>query len=160
MQDIFETTGLKPGSVYLAFENKEALYKEALEQYANRAIQHIHKTIAASRNPNHGICTILTQMTNEATQEPYVGCFLVNSQLELAATNHNLFNFARRQLQIIEAQYATYLQPEVGADVAKERATSIMFHIFGLRVYGHHDKNKEILLASFQEGLPWLPWHT
>ena len=35
MQAIFDVTGLKSGSVYLSFGNKESLFKMTIEHYTN-----------------------------------------------------------------------------------------------------------------------------
>ncbi len=48
MQQVVDTTGLKPGSIYYSFGNKEALFKEALGQYARKRIEKIRRTLDAA----------------------------------------------------------------------------------------------------------------
>ncbi len=158
MQQVTKATGLKPGSIYLAFENKQGLYQEALDLYANKSLEGIQHQIDQAASPGEAICQILQEMVRTASEKTYNSCFLVKSQLELASENSELHAFANQKLQQIEALYAHNLTPEFGEDLANARAASIMFHIFGIRVYGYHKKSPDVLLRALQDGLPWLPW--
>jgi TetR/AcrR family transcriptional repressor of nem operon len=33
-----------------------------------------------------------------------------------------------------------------------------MMHVFGIRVYGYLERDRDTLLAAVKSGLPWLPW--
>lgn len=158
MQDVFAATGLKPGSVYHAFGNKESLFKEALEHYADRSIAEIQRTLDAAPSVGQGVGVILTRMVEESSRQGYCSCFLVKSQLELAAANPDLHYLVSQQLERIEQCYAGYLEQEYAQEIASTRAASLMLHIFGIRVYGYGGATAEKQFAALEEGLPWLPW--
>ena len=48
MQQVVETTGLKPGSIYLAFGNKDGLYKEALKYYSDSSIRETQRIVESA----------------------------------------------------------------------------------------------------------------
>ncbi len=155
MHQVFKATGLKPGSVYLAFGNKEALFKQSLQNYSQRSMDSIHQVMEKAPSIGEGICDILQSMVDESQQPDYCGCFLVKSQLELAADHPKLHQFTREQLKSIEDVYTSYLS-HLDASLAQTRAASLMFHIFGVRVYGYHQQPREQLLQVLHDGLPWL----
>jgi len=157
MQAVFEATGLKPGSVYLAFGNKEGLFKESLAFYAQNSIAKLTDMFNQNDSVHQVICDVLHSFVEEATQANYCGCFLLKSQLELA-DNADIKNYVSEQLKIVEDIYATQLAQLYCVEEAEQKAASIMVHVFGLRVYGYHLHSKTQMLASLRLGLPWLPW--
>lgn len=157
MQALFEVTGLKPGSVYLAFGNKEGLFKASVDFYAQQSIETLKTKLNNLSTVEHDICALLTSMVEESTEEGYYSCFLLKSQLELD-NNPELKHYVSEYLVTIENLYASSLSAIYGKQEAQKKAASIMLHIFGLRVYGYHTNRKEQLLSSLQLGLHWLPW--
>ena len=69
MQQVMKTTGLKPGSIYHAFGNKEGLFKEALETYALKGIMQIRKVLDTAPGVGEGICTIFEKYIQESTRK-------------------------------------------------------------------------------------------
>ena len=157
MQDVSSATNLKPGSIYLAFGNKEGLYRSALRVYADQSSNLIKSTIEASDSVGEGICTLLKQFVEQANPDCFYSCFLVRTRLELPQSNE-LHLYAGELLRSIEALYAKYLSQEFGEQVSSEYAAILMLHIFGIRVYGYEEFSKEKLLNSLVKSLPWLPW--
>jgi TetR/AcrR family transcriptional repressor of nem operon len=158
MKQVVQVTGLKPGSLYLAFGNKEALFHEALQRYAEKGIAQIRNTLDSAPCAGEGICTILETIVQESTRENYCSCFLVKTQLELAVEENELYDFASTKLGEIEKLYQSYLKKEFSATVSRNRATSLMLHIFGVRVYGYQRGSADRMRQGLREGLPWLPW--
>ncbi len=158
MQEVFAVTGLKPGSIYLAFGNKEGLFRETLDSYAFNNLNDIKRTLDSTESVSHGICKILRHMVNESSQSDYCSCFLVKSQLELASEHPELHALVVRHLQEVEDLYRDYLLSECDKGTAMIRARSIMMHIFGLRVYGYLNSSPKKMLDGVKAGLPWLPW--
>jgi len=158
MQQVFKATGLKPGSIYLAFGNKEGLFRESLEHYAADSLAAIDNRFENADSIGDAFCDMFKGMVQVSIESDYYSCFLVKSQLELAFENKELHLLAGEQLKKIEARYAHYLEREFDADVAKARATNVMLHIFGIRVYGYQNASEEVLLKGLFEGLNWLPW--
>lgn len=157
MQQVFTATGLKPGSVYLAFGNKEALFRETLALYAQQSIQSIKQQLVDADSVELGICRVLLRMLDDGMQQDFCGCFLVKSRLELAKDFPELHQFAGEQLQQIEGFYRQALTPRF-AEQAEDYARDLMLHIFGLQVYAYHQIDKQQLRRSLALGLPWLPW--
>lgn len=158
MQQVFEATGLKPGSIYLAFGSKEGLFRESLEQYARDAIASMQKTIDDSDSVEVAICQIITGMVHESSQSDFCSCFLLKSRLELAAEHSELHGFAGEQLARVESMFGDALAPKHGAEKADLLASSIMLHIFGIRVYGYSEGSETKMFTALRQGLPWLPW--
>ncbi len=158
MQQVVKATGLKPGSIYLAFGNKEGLFREALDSYAEKSMNKIRTFMENAPSVGEGICMLLEKNVQESTKEDYCSCFLVKTQLELAAEENELYTLASEKLAEIEALYASYLEKEFGKELSKKRATSLMLHIYGLRVYGYQQGSANQMRKGLKEGLPWLPW--
>jgi TetR/AcrR family transcriptional repressor of nem operon len=158
MQQVVKTTGLKPGSIYLAFGNKEGLYREALESYAKKSIERIHKLMETAPSVGEAICIFLEQRVEEAAKKDYCSCFLVKTRLELATEESELHQLASAKLDEIEEVFEEYLTSEYGSKVSQKRAISLMLHIFGVRVYGYQQGSTERIRIGLREGLPWLPW--
>ncbi|WP_372808906.1 TetR/AcrR family transcriptional regulator [Pontiella sp.] len=158
MQQVVKATGLQPGSIYLAFGNKEGLFREALERYSQKSLARIRETIDGAPSIGAGICRIFENNIEASLEQNYCSCFLVKTQLELAAENNDLHELAAKQLQGIEALFQSYLEQESDAELGRQRAISIMLHIFGMRVYGYQRDSADRILQGLRAGLPWLPW--
>jgi len=158
MQSLFEVTGLKPGSVYLAFGNKENLFKESIDFYAKNSINKLQEKLSNNATIEHEICDLLLSFVEESTQSDYCSCFLLKSQLELD-NQAPLKRYISDYLSQVEDLYSTRLAQIYDVEEAKQKAASIMVHIFGIRVYGYHSNSKEQLVTSLRLGLHWLPWN-
>nr|WP_067290409.1 TetR/AcrR family transcriptional regulator [Marinobacterium profundum] len=158
MQNVVQATGLKPGSLYLAFGSKEGLYQAALEHYAGQSQAALCQILEAAPSVGAGICQHLRRMIEASEKAGYCSCFLVKSQLELAATGGDLHRRVCAYLTEIEDLYAQYLERDYPQDQARQYATSVMMHVFGIRVYGYLERDRDTLLAAVKGGLPWLPW--
>lgn len=158
MKQVVDATGLKPGSLYLSFGNKEALFQESLRNYADNGIKRIRKTLNSQPDYKAGICKILEKMVADSTKRNFRSCFLVKTQLELAGEANALFEFAAARLGEIERIYQGYLETEFSEPVSQRRAASIMLHISGILVWGYQRGSAERILEGLREGLPWLPW--
>lgn len=158
MQQVVKATGLKPGSIYHSFGNKEALFHEALERYTQKSFRRIRSALDTAPSVGEGICQHLEAVVQQSTREGYCSCFLVKTRLELAAEGNELHKFASAMLDEIEALFRSYLEKEFDKEVSQQRAVSIMLHIFGIRVYGYQQGSAERMRQGLREGLPWLPW--
>lgn len=158
MEQVVKRTGLKPGSIYYSFGNKEALFRESLESYARKRAAQLHKILDAAPTVGEGLCTILEEVVEESAKENYCSCFLVKTRLELAAEGNELYKYASAKLDEVEALLESYLKKEYSKKVSQRRATSLMMHIFGVRVYGYREGCAERMRQALREGLPWLPW--
>jgi TetR/AcrR family transcriptional repressor of nem operon len=158
MQQVVTATGLQPGSIYLAFGSKEGLFREALERYAEKTRIRVRAALDGAPGVGEGICMILEAMMDESTKDDYCSCFLIKTQLELAAERNELYALASAKLADVEAIFRSYLEREFDAELSKKRAISLMLHIFGMRVYGYQPDSVVRVRQGLREGLPWLPW--
>ena len=158
MQQVVQTTGLKPGSIYLTFGSKEGLFRAALERYAAKSTARMRNILDTAPSVGEGICTLLEGLLKESTKEDYCSCFLIKTQLELAAEGNALHEFASAKLAERETLFQSYLEKEFSSTVSRRRATSLMLHIFGMRVYGYQQGSADRMRKGLREGLPWLPW--
>ncbi len=159
MQQVVKATGLNPGSLYLAFGNKERLFEETLGHYAQQSKDTIRQTLESAPSVGTGICQILLQKVEESQQRDYCSCFLIKSQLELAALgNDSLRPIITTYLAQIEELYASYLRREHPPKLASEYASSLMMQLFGLGIYGYQQRSSAHLIAALKLGLPWLQW--
>ncbi|WP_272700668.1 TetR/AcrR family transcriptional regulator [Desulfovibrio sp. Fe33] len=158
MQQVVEATGLKPGSIYFSFGNKEALFREAVEKYARDGMVRIRETLDNAPSVGEGLCRHLERFIQDASRDGYRSCFLVKTQLETAGLAEGLHQCAAAKLREIEALFQSYLEREYDEELSRDRAASIMLHIFGMRVYGYRRNAAERMRRALREGLPWLPW--
>lgn len=158
MQQVVKTTGLKPGSIYLAFGSKEGLFNEALESYAHKGLTRIREVLDNAPSVGKGICGLLENYIQQSTQDNYCSCFLIKTQLELSAEGNDLYKLATAKLGQVEVLYTQYLEKEFDKELSRKRAASLMLHIFGMRVYGYRQGSAGNMRDGLREGLPWLPW--
>ncbi|MBD5771340.1 TetR/AcrR family transcriptional regulator [Marinomonas colpomeniae] len=158
MQTLVELTGLKPGSIYLAFGNKEGLFKESLDYYAQQSLDNLEATLDKYQSAEEALPHILMTFVEESCQSEYCSCFLVKSQLELSEQQTELKDHVSQRLRKVESLYFASFLKNNTENVAKAKAASIMLHIFGVRVYGYHSHSKDQLIDALHLGLPWLSW--
>ena len=159
MQAIFNATGLKPGSIYLAFGNKDGLFQATLEQYTHQLLTKFRNVLDTADSAGSGICQLLYDIIEECEQYHYCSCFLIKSQMELAYYDNALCQLASEQLQKIEALFKQALSTEYGSK-ASEYHAQLMMQIFGLRIYGYTQRNRLQLQQAVRQNLPWLPWQS
>ena len=158
MKQVVKTTGLKPGSIYLSFGNKESLFREALESYARKRATQMQRVLDSAPSVGEGICTIFDGVIEESTRENYCSCFLIKTRLELAAERNELYDFASAKLGEVEVVLESYLKKEYSRKESARRAASVMLHMFGVRVYGYQQDSADRMREGLRQGLPWLPW--
>ncbi len=159
IQQLVTATGLKPGSLYMAFDNKAGLFKASLEHYINNGIEEIHTKAAERKCVKTVIIDILRQHIDDTEAPDYRGCFAFNSQLELSPVwDKDLHDFTSLQLAKVEKTFLHHLSEVYPDDTAKEYAGNIMIHIAGLQAYGRYGRERNHLEKLLKTGLPWLPW--
>ncbi|ETX11137.1 TetR family transcriptional regulator [Marinomonas ushuaiensis DSM 15871] len=158
MHTLVEQTGLKPGSIYLAFGNKEGLFRESLDYYAHQSLDNLEATLAQYNSVEEALPDIFMSFIEESCQSEYCSCFLVKSQLELTDQQTELRDHVSQQLRRVESLYFESFLKNNTESEARAKATSVMLHIFGIRVYGYHSNSKEQLIDALRLGLPWLSW--
>ncbi|MEM1153261.1 MAG: TetR/AcrR family transcriptional regulator, partial [Pseudomonadota bacterium] len=145
----------------LAFTNKEGLYAASLEAYIAEGCAELGDALADSESVGKSLCERLEGMVDDATTKDFCSCFLVRAQLELAKdsdTHTELLQLVQEGFDSVRAIYVEAIAREFGEDKAEAFASSLMLHIFGLRVYGYQNHSREQVLETLKLGLYWLPW--
>jgi AcrR family transcriptional regulator len=158
MQDVVQATGLKPGSIYNSFGNKEALYKEALESYTNKNLKQMQQNLENASSIGLGICQFLDDLIRQSEDQNYSACFLIKTQFEITEEEGDLHNSAVSGLERVEEVLRGFLIQEYGEELGHIRATSVMLHMHGIRVYSYRKNAVPRMHLGVREGLPWLPW--
>ena len=136
MADIYAATGLKPGSLYAAFKDKEELFRRCFDAYADR----FRATLPADREGLPAIVAWLDVQAKLASEDPErKGCLIVNTVAErdlhaeatkamAAGRLQEIRDFFVRHLAIARAQNALApgLRTEIEADALVGAVIAIM----------------------------------
>jgi len=150
IQDIVTATGLKPGSLYAAYGNKEGIFKAVIEMYTAYSLQTVTNILEADGDMLENIeaflnLVIITVISNETNN----GCLLVKTLLVVSHKDEKI------QKQI--AKFYEQLEPILKNSIikAKERGqtlvepdvftTFIFSTIYGSHVHYKTFKQKKIL---------------
>lgn len=143
VSQLVEATGLKPGSLYAAFDSKGGLFLAALDHYAAQSRRRLQEALDGAADPVAGIEGFLrTLVAVQYATSPPRGCLLVNSALELGRHDRNVQRRIRRHLDTIEADLRLALEAaqtagQLGAAQSPAAlAKLLMTTIWGLRVLG------------------------
>jgi TetR/AcrR family transcriptional regulator, transcriptional repressor for nem operon len=160
MLQVVKATGLKPGSIYLAFGNKEGLFREALEAYSKKSLEKMTYIMDNANSIGEGICNLFENLIEDSTKENYNSCLLMKAQLEFGSNDDKLENLTGGYLKDVELFFRLYLEKMFDVEISKTRALSIMLNIFGIRVYSYQKPTLKTMRDSLIQSLPWLPWQT
>jgi AcrR family transcriptional regulator len=140
MKDIEEEMDMRPGSIYAAFGNKEALFKETLEKYAALAAEEFEQTLAQSPSILQGISLYLRNIAVMTPNEsPTKACMLVKTLLEFTPEDRAFSEPAKAYLNQFERCFTgAFIQAqqrgEIGHSQSPERlARLLQTNIIGLR---------------------------
>ena len=139
--DLVKVTGLKPGSLYGAFQSKEALFLQALELYTQQSLARLDAQLGSAASPLHGVRAYFHALARDvAGADAARGCLLVNTVLEIGRQDEKMREHVNAHLARIEARLRTALQAaraqgELSADKDPTAlAALLMTGIWGLRV--------------------------
>jgi TetR/AcrR family transcriptional regulator, transcriptional repressor for nem operon len=136
MSDVYEATGLKPGSLYAAFKDKEELFRRCFENYA----AFFRRTLPTGQAGLPAIRSWLAFQVRLAADDPErKGCLIVNTlaerEVHSAATRalaqgrlQEIRDFFQRQLAVAleRGEVDTGLAVEPAADALTGTVISIM----------------------------------
>ena len=141
MATLVETTDLKPGSLYAAFESKQGLFLETLDHYGERSAEKLRSQLNGAESPIGAIEAYFDQLADDIEKRRgKSSCFLVNTVLELSQRDAKIRNRINRHFSNIESAFIDALEHactlgELDADADCEAlAAFLMSNIWGLRV--------------------------
>lgn len=83
MQELVSHMGVHKGSMYGTFGDKQSLYIKTLRRYSEMMEESVKRSLADTRSAKEAI-HVLFENTIQKEEEFPVGCFLVNTAVELA----------------------------------------------------------------------------
>jgi TetR/AcrR family transcriptional regulator, transcriptional repressor for nem operon len=151
--DLVEATGLRPGSLYNAFQGgKYELFLGALERYSKLVVP---AKMGALEDPGASLAEVRAYfdglVSDLCSPEGRMGCLMVNSAMELAAEDSEVSRVVRGHMARLERNVSRALENarrrgEVGAHVdPAARATLLMATGMGLMVVGKTNPGREVL---------------
>ncbi len=158
MQDLKKATGLHPGSIYCAFENKQGLLLASLEQHnKDRAAEFQHyftgnETVLAgikkyldntvsqcTLNGSEKTCLSQKTLSELSEQAPEVEELITKNIEAWQKDFEQVFEKAQNQGEVDNSRSPT------------QRVQSLVMGIYGLRTYAHTHPSKEVLTALAQQ---------
>lgn len=146
MKDIEEEMDMRPGSIYAAFGNKEALFKETLEEYASLAADEFNQALAQKNSVLQGISLYLRNIAvTPATCAPTKSCMLVKTLLEFTPEDTAFSDAAQSYLHgfeqlFIEAFELAQQRGEIGRSQSPQRLGRLLqTNIIGLRTMARRE---------------------
>lgn len=158
IKDLETALNMRPGSLYAAFGNKETLYREALDAYAEQMgdlLQHHLDTRPSVLAAIRGYLEQLLLGQVNRHRPPARACMIIKTLLEASEGGEPLRRQANRLLGAMETrltQLLTLAQQRGELDAATDPARLarvIQVQIMGLRTYAQRENTRghlEVLL--------------
>ena len=162
MQDLKAATGLHPGSIYCAFENKRGLLIAALGQYRDDKSREFETLFKEQENVFYGLNRYLDSVVDECEKEAIKDCLLQKSLSELAQQDLEVEQLISSMLQdwhrsienkISQAQGAGYVNKHKSAG---QLAQFVVMGIYGMRTLSHTPPKPGVLKELKQELIHYL----
>ncbi|MGQ3488096.1 TetR/AcrR family transcriptional regulator [Roseovarius pacificus] len=145
MKDLEAVLSMRPGSIYAAFQSKEALFRQTINRYADRMTADLRALIDNSPTPVDALRQHLVNLAElSPSDRPSTACMLVKSLLELPQ-DAELRDFIIAHLDRVESLIANALrrareEGELGPRVDPDRLSRrIQTYIFGLKVQAQRE---------------------
>lgn len=154
LKQIEDTLDMRPGSIYAAFGNKDALYAQALDRYAHSGRAELREHMAGYDSVIEGLkdyLRLIAARLARSRSDRARACMLVKTLLEASHSHPELAGRARLRLAEVERDLRGYLesakeQGELRAEVDCGRlARLIQTQIMGLRSMAERDLSAEAL---------------
>ncbi|MGR2769768.1 TetR/AcrR family transcriptional regulator [Photobacterium ganghwense] len=151
MQDLKQATGLHPGSIYCAFENKRGLLLASLEQYRSDSKADFQRFFDQSPSALKGLRLYLDHVVEECECETIKDCLLQKALSELSQQDEEVEALIAHMLNQWQASIATKLQQaQQEGDIPADRnplelAQFLVMGIYGIRTFSHTQPEKGTL---------------
>lgn len=153
IQDIVKVTGLKPGSLYNLYGNKDGIFEAVLEVYSNNALVVAQKILEEEDDELKNIETFLREVlvasiANESTN----GCLLVKTLLVISHKDMKIQNEITKVFKQVEGYLENTLtraknkgQTSIDTNIFSKFIVTTMY---GAHVYYKANRNHENLEES------------
>jgi TetR/AcrR family transcriptional regulator, transcriptional repressor for nem operon len=152
MRDLAVETGLTSPSLYNAFGDKRALFRQVLERYAQRSSRARIARLESSVPPKDAIKAFITEIVEHSLNDKdRRGCLLVNSALEIAPHDPEIGAEVASRLGEVEAFFrrsvvAAQKEGSIPSDRdAKDLARVLLAVLLGIRVAARARPERKLL---------------
>ena len=166
IKDITKATGLQPGSIYSAFENKTGLYTEVIEHYTKRQIA-VLDTFAENHDTSLEALKCFFKMTgdNIINRAPDAHCLLVYGAFEIPGHEKELRYYVQLKLQEIESRiYVLLVKAQENDEIVSdenpiELARFLMTLLFGHRVLAQLHASSDTIDSTIDKVFQFLEFN-
>jgi TetR/AcrR family transcriptional regulator, transcriptional repressor for nem operon len=144
IEDLVEVTGIKRGSIYAAFGDKEGLFLAALDRYSETVASSMVTELTES-DPERAIKWVLESIVRSATRarKHPPGCLLTNTALECSMNGDLISGNVQRNFKRIEsAMYTAVRRAQSAGSLAPTRDAKRLARFFFGVVQGLNVMNK------------------
>lgn len=149
LRDLTEATGLSTAALYHRFNDKEGLFLESLRRYADQGLTDRFARLSGLKSPVTAIRTFFDELIDMSADDPdRLGCFLVNTVLDGAATFSGASALVRERLGDVEAFFRSSLQHArkaglIGATIKPAAMAEILLGtVLAIRVLARLDPDR------------------
>lgn len=156
MIDLEQATGLRPGSIYNAFESKKGLFLQVIDHYRTNMVSPRIESILNIGPPMAGIEAFFKTTYEDFEPDQLIGCMLTNTATEVGNDDQDIQQAVTEGILQIEAAFKARLREaqQTGDFDPKRDTGAAALHLTscyqGLSVIGRLTRNKErlALIAS------------
>jgi len=142
MKDLTRVTGLKPGSLYGAFENKRSLFLESLETYYDYNMAGLDERLRHDLSPADRIRGVFERIIESSDRDPdNKGCMMVNTLLETPADDKEINDRLREMFESVENKLRDIVtEAQQLRQISSDKdprllAQSLLMGMHGIRVF-------------------------
>ena len=152
MQELKKATGLHPGSIYCAFENKRGLLLAALEQYRVDRATEFEQFFANSHLALVNLKSYLTNVVVECISfDSAQACLLTKALNEIAEQDSEIQQIISDNLSMLQQALAEkFEQAKAEKSISADKdchhlARYFLMGIYGLRTFAHTHPEAKVL---------------
>ncbi|WP_367111600.1 TetR/AcrR family transcriptional regulator [uncultured Psychrobacter sp.] len=139
MRNLQDVVDMRPGSIYAAFGNKDNLFKEALNRYAEEGAANLANSIAQEETVLAGLKRFIHSVTvcSKGTAPSGI-CMVVKTIGELTQNDSpELLNHATSILERVEASFVkTFKQAIDNGEISNDKDPAELARYFQIQVMG------------------------
>ena len=164
VRDLAAHMGITGASLYNAFGDKHALFRQVVERYAERSMRERISRLESTLPPKEAVRAFLGEIVERSMDGDRRGCLLVNTALEAAPEDPELRAEVAARLAEIEAFFrravtAAQRDGSIPPDRAPEDLARLLLGVtLGLRVLARSTPERELLEGVARPALALLDW--
>ena len=152
MQDLKKATGLHPGSIYCAFENKRGLLLEAIEQYRIDRSTEFEQFFSSSNKTIENLKSYLDNVVNECLScDNTQACLMTKALNETAEQDLEIQQIISNNLSMLQQAFTEkFEQAKKEKSISTDKdcehlARYFLMGLYGLRTFAQTHPKPDIL---------------